>query len=85
MADVRESAVNVYVFKMNELIINDANSLLTGLIPEAVVAAAADGGASTSPPSSTRDNTLTNPCRDSEQIGETTHELPRSHRRVGAR
>lgn len=86
MPDVREGTVNVsYMSIINELIINDANSLLTGLIPEAVVAAAADGGASTSPPSSTRDSTLTNPCRDSEQIGETTHELTRSHRRVGVR
>lgn len=61
-------------------------SLLTGLIPEAVAAAvAADGGASTCPPASTRDSTLTNACRDSEQIGEMTHEPARSRRRRGAR
>lgn len=53
-------------------------------MPEAV-AAAADGGASTCAPASTRDSTLTKACRDSEQSGEKTHEPSRSRRRVGAR
>lgn len=59
-------------------------SLLTGSIPEAVAAAAVEG-ASTCPPTSTRDSTLTNACRDSEQIGEMTHEPARRRRRWGAR
>lgn len=60
--------------------------VLTGLIAGAgAVAAAAKGGASTCPPASTRDSTLTKACRDSENIGEMTHEPSTSHRRVGAR